>query len=42
MISENLEPEKSLITETNLQQNQTDRDYQLWQVALKIWTFLEL
>ncbi len=36
MIGENLEPEKPLITKTNLQQNQTDRDYHLWQVAEKI------
>ena len=35
MIGENLKLEKALITETNLQQNQTDRDYQLWQVSLK-------
>jgi len=33
MIGENLKLEKALITETNLQQNQTDRDYQLWQVS---------
>jgi len=31
MIGENLKLEKVSITETNLQQNQTDRDYQLWQ-----------
>jgi len=35
MIGENLELEKALITETNLQQNQTDHDYQLWQVVSK-------
>jgi len=36
MIGENFELEKPLITKTKLQQNQVDRDYQLWQVSLKI------
>jgi len=31
MIAKNFEFKKPLITETNLHQNQTDRDYQLWQ-----------
>ena len=33
MIGENLKLEKALITKTNLQQNQVDRDCQLWQVV---------